>query len=201
MLHLLPLTALVRALIIAVAAPVLLAVWAGYVGTENAITSALGVIRYSYVITVAIVIAVAALWRWSASVQNLIFPYLGGEWSGEIEFQTDAGKETRAVTLRITHNIAAISLLLESEESRSRTLVVHADRDKDVRYDRLYYLYRNERREGVLNAGAAYRGTAILGILPGSPLRLEGSYFTEGQRHGLLHLQRDRRHAAWAIWK
>lgn len=201
MLHLLPLSNLIRALIFVISAPLLIAVAAGYIGTENASIFGLAIIRYSYIATLAVVAFVAGLWRWSAHVQALIFPYLGGEWAGEVEFVSSTGRETRPVTLQINHNIAAISLLLKSAESDSRTLSVHAARDRDVQYDRLYYVYRNERREGVLNAGYSYRGTAILGVHGAKPLRLEGNYFTEEARHGLLRLQQVRRHPAWAIWK
>ena len=82
---------------------------------------------------------------------TIIFPYLGGQWTGSIEFQGSHGCGTRDVSLRIDHTLFTIKLILESEESTSRTLSVCAYRDSGISRDRLYYVFQNERKEGISN--------------------------------------------------
>jgi hypothetical protein len=55
--------------------------------------------------------------------------------------------------LRGTHTLFGIRLLLESSESTFWTLVVHAERNTDFERYRLYYVYLNERKEGVPGPG------------------------------------------------
>ncbi|WP_449288606.1 Cap15 family cyclic dinucleotide receptor domain-containing protein [Marinibaculum pumilum] len=142
-----------------------------------------------------------AVWRWVSGVQRWIFPYLGGQWSGSLEFQGPRGTGKREVTLTVRHSLLHIVLILDSAESTSRTLVVHADRDAGINRDRLYYVYLNERKEGTPGAGDSYRGLAVLRVEWSGCLALVGDYFTERQGGGTLLLQRSQSHPWWALWK
>jgi hypothetical protein len=119
---------------------------------------------------------------------------------GRIDFQGAGGTGTRQVALTINHSLLKIMLILDSAESTSRTLVAHAERDAGINRDRLYYVYLNERKEGVRGAGERYRGLAVLRVEM-AQATLYGDYFTERQGSGKLRVRRQRPHPWWAVWK
>lgn len=201
MLHLLPIRHLLAVTVALVALAVLAAVYAGVVGTGNALDDVKWVIRSSSTAAVLLSLLPYAAWRWMPALQRITFPYLGGDWTGELEFQGPNGVGTRQVVLIIKHSLLRIVLILDSAESTSRTLVVHAERDAGISRDRLYYVYLNERKEGTPGAGDRYRGLAVLRIEMSRRPTLHGDYFTERQGIGTLQLQRRRSHPWWALWK
>jgi hypothetical protein len=201
MLNLLPIRNLLTVIIILIASSVLAAAYAGVVGTGDALADVKWIIRLAPSAALTLMVAPFAVWRWVGSVQRLTFPYLGGEWAGELRFNGQTGAGTRDVTLTVNHSLLKIALILDSAESTSRTLVVQADRDAEINRDRLYYVYLNERKEGVSGAGERYRGLAVLRVeMSGRPALL-GDYFTERQSSGKLKLSRRRSHPWWALWK
>lgn len=201
MLHLLPTRYLLMAIILLVSMVVLAGVYAGLLGTGDAIADVSWVIRSASVGAVFLMLLPCVSWRWIPALQRMVFPYLGGVWSGRLLFNSPNGAGQREVTLTIRHSLLGIALILDSAESTSRTLVVKADRDSGIDRDRLYYVYLNERKEGVPGAGDRYRGLAVLRIDRSGELALVGDYFTEGQRNGTLSLNRRRSHPFWAFWK
>jgi hypothetical protein len=74
-------------------------------------------------------------------MQLFIFPYLGGRWSGVLRFNAGRGPEHRDVRLEIKHPLFGIQLLLDSNESTSSTLVVHAERNPDFQRYRIYIMF------------------------------------------------------------
>ena len=204
MLHLLPIRNLLTIIVALVGLAVLAAVYAGVVGTGNALADIKWIIRWASFMALALLILPYVAWRWLPSLQRMIFPYLGGDWEGELFFEGAESSGTRKVALTITHSLLKIVLILDSAESTSRTLVVHADRDVGINRDRLYYVYLNERKEGVPGSGERYRGVAVLRIemsTPSKQLALLGDYFTEQQRSGKLQLRRTQPSPWWALWK
>lgn len=140
-------------------------------------------------------------WRWSKKIQQMVFPYLGGEWQGEIIFNGTAGEETRNVTLHVKHTPFSLKLNLESVESVSRTLAVQASKSPDLQDDdKLYYVYLNTRKEGGVKTHRSYRGVAILRI-KSRPLSMVGDYFTDSDRSGRLHFDVVKLNPWWALWK
>jgi hypothetical protein len=201
MLHLLPIRQLFKIAVALIGLAVLAAVYAGAVGTGDALNDVKSIIRWSPVAALAITLIPYATWRWMPSVQRLIFPYLGGKWVGELDFDGPNGTGIRDVKLTIDHSFLKINLILDSAESTSRTLVVHADRDRGINRDRLYYVYVNERKEGVRGAGESYRGLAVLRIEMEEGASLHGDYFTEQLGAGKLRLALREAHPWWAPWK
>lgn len=201
MLHLLPLRYLLTVIVVLIASAVLAAVYAGAVGTGDALADVKSIIRLAPSIALVLMFLPYLAWRWVPSLQRAIFPYLGGEWAGELQFQSQKGPQTREVTLTINHTLFRVVLILDSAESTSRTLVVHVDRDAGINRDRLYYVYLNERKEGVPGAGDRYRGLAVLRVEISNCLALHGDYFTERRGSGKLKLSRRRCHPWWALWK
>ena len=199
MLHLLPIRRILTVVIALVAIAVLAATYAGWVGEGDAMSEATAVIRWSSSLATVAIVCLYAAWRWIRPVQLWIFPYLGGRWSGAVRFQGATGLDSRDVRLEVNHSLFGMKFLLDSDESSSRTLVAHAERDSDFDRYRVYYVYLNERKEGVQGAGEVYRGLAILRVEWGAPPRLHGDYFTESDRRGTLHLARDAAHPWWKL--
>lgn len=98
------------------------------------------------------------------------------------------------------HSLIGAKLLLETDESESATLVVHAEKDPTFDRYKLYYVFLNRRKEGVPGAGESYRGLAIVRWIDGKNPSLEGDYFTDTDRRGALHLTRARKTAFWKLW-
>ena len=201
MLHLLPVRRLLIALAATAGLAVLAAGYAGWVGTGDAFNDVKYVIRISSSLVGVSVISLYAAWRWIVPLQRLTFPYLGGFWCGELHFSGPNGSGIRPISLDVSHILFNIKLILDSAESTSRTLVVHADRDIEVNRDRLYYVYLNERKEGFADAGDHYRGLAIMRVDFETTPKMFGNYFTEREHKGTLSLQRMKCHPWWKLWK
>jgi len=201
MLHLLPIRLVLRVFAALVAVTVVSASYAGWVGKGDVVHDMAIVIRWSSGLATATIVFLFICWRWLPPVQLFIFPYLGGRWSGVVRFTAEGGPDHRQVRLEIKHTLFRMRLLLDSDESTSSTLVVHAERNPDFQRYRVYYIYLNERKEGVPGAGDRYRGLAVLRVEWGSQPQLQGDYFTETERRGTLHLRRDEGHPWWTLWR
>lgn len=114
MLHLLPIRYLLTAIVALVAVAVLAAVYGGALGTGDALSDVKWIIRSSSMAAFVLTLLAYAAWRWVPSLQRLTFPYLGGKWSGKLEFDGPQGTGIRDVTLIISHSLLNIKLILDS---------------------------------------------------------------------------------------
>lgn len=194
MMHLLPIRLFIATIIILVALTFLMQGIVPYVGWEMLLSN----IRWLYLLVIITPLVLCTFWRLYSKFRTFIFPYLGGEWTGLIEFQGSHGCGTRDVRLTIDHTLFTIKLVLESEQSTSRTLSVCAYRDAGINRDRLYYVFQNERKEGKSKEEKTYRGCAVL-RLEAKNSRLLGDYFTEQNGSGQIILERQKRHAWWHL--
>lgn len=201
MFHLIPIKQVLSALVFISAGLAYLAMNLGVIGQQSVVQDMGLFLRTSTYLVLSLGILCMFAWRHVAYLQGFIFPYLGGKWEGKIEFSTDKGSETRHVTMTVYHSLLKVTMLLESEESSSRTLATHAERDQMLNRNRVYYVYRNERKEGVPGAGDHYRGLAVLRVEPSNETRLLGDYFTEMRRTGRLELARKEWHPWWRFWE
>ena len=201
MLHLLPVRLVLRALVVFTILVVSAAFYLGWIAAANEAHGAIVLIRWSSAITIAAVVILHLAWRWIRPFQTLIFPYIGGRWIGTLAFGSGGITDRRDVTLEIKHTLFGLKLLLQSAESVSWTLAVHAERDRDFRWFRLYYVYLNERKEGVQSGGDRYRGLAVLRIVLENVPELHGDYFTETLRSGTLRLTLQRATDWWRLWR
>jgi hypothetical protein len=201
MLHLLPIRLILWVFAAFVALMVLAAVYMGIAGDEALFQDAAAAVRWSSSLATGIIVLLYASWRWIPPVQNMIFPYLGGEWSGILNYEGKNGPGERDVTLEVKHTLFGLHLMLDSKESTSWTLAVHAERHPDFDRYRLYYVYLNERKEGVAGAGERYRELAVMRVKPGKRMELQGDYFTDTHRRGTLHLARIKRTPRWKLWR
>ena len=200
MLHFYPIR-LVLTTAFALAALVLLAAaYDGLVGRLGFLHDARAVAGLSSTAALTLYVASHVIWRWIPLVRRLLFPYLGGHWAGELRFEGPKGPEARTVTLDIEHTPFRLTLALESEESTSRTLTVHAERLPGPDGSRLYYVFANRRKEGLPGGGDTYRGLAVLRLDAERDV-LHGDYFTERKGSGTLFLSLVARHPWWMPWK
>lgn len=202
MLHLLPIRLLIQVFATSVGLMAIAAFYAGYADDKDTAQLVQLVLRWGSSLSFAAVALVYAAWRWIPFVQASIFPYLGGRWAGQVRYVGKEGKHAdKPVRLEAKHTLFGLRFLLDSDESTSTTLAVHAEKDPDFNKFRLYYVYLNSRKEGVLGSGETYRGLAIVRWEDGAQPTLEGDYFTETARQGTLHLRRVSRTAFWKIWR
>jgi hypothetical protein len=131
MLHLLPIRLVLRVFAALVAVAVVAASYGGWVGQGGSIDDMAVVTRWSSSLATSAILLLYVSWRWIPPVQLFIFPYLGGRWSGVLRFNAGHGPEHRDVRLEIKHTLFGIQCLLDSNESTSSTLVVHAERNPD----------------------------------------------------------------------
>lgn len=202
MLHLLPIRLLLSAFALLVGVVVFAAVYAGVLGGEQAFQDVGQIARWASGISFGAIIVSYAAWRWIPAVQQYIFPYLGGTWEGYVEFDDKGGNSTRkTISAEVSHTLFGIRLLMESDESTSHTLAVHADKTPGFDRYKLYYIYLNERKDGVAGAKESYRGLAIVRCSQNSTPELIGDYFTETHRKGVLHLSQTSVTAFWKLWR
>jgi hypothetical protein len=201
MLHLVPIRWLLRVSFTAFSLAILTALYVGQIGGGKLAHDASLLFGWSSIAAMIVIVVSFAAWRWIPACQRLIFPYLGGQWSGVIEYEDRDGPQQVDVTMEIKHTLFELRMLLDSQQSSSRTLVVQAERDPDFERYRLYYVYLNERRDGFENAGARYRGLAVMSIAMGERLELHGNYFTDTDRRGTLHMSAVALHPRWKLWR
>lgn len=202
MLHLWPLKRLFTLAIAISMVIVLVVIWLGVPQGTSQLSFAWLLVRWAGALVTVLIVMLFALWRWVPPFQRSIFPYLGGKWSGQVVFDGEDGEEERNVVLHVAHTPFSIKLILESEESLSRTLAVQASKSADLTDDdKLYYVYLNTRKEGVVKANRVYRGVAILRIKTSDSLTLVGDYFTESHRHGQLRFNVVDLNSWWMLWK
>jgi SMODS-associating 2TM, beta-strand rich effector domain len=77
----------------------------------------------------------------------------------------------------VEQNLNTISLILETEDAESETLVVYPRRLSNRRLE-LLYVYETRRKEGRPPPFYRYRGTAVMRVEK-KPTRLIGTYYTE----------------------
>jgi hypothetical protein len=197
MLHLIPL----RPFLIVFAIVIILAVFLAGYGPLLTMGDMAGLVRLASSLALLFLLAASLAWRWVPAIQTLVFPYLGGSWDGQLSYEGTHGSGQVDVKLDVTHNLFYLRLILDSEQSTSKTLVVHADHSLELKRDRLYYVFLNERKEGLPGRRDQYRGLATLRVDAANNLRLIGEYFTERQGHGTLTLSRTRPHPWWSLLK
>ncbi len=200
MLHLYPVRAVLTAIVALSAFALLATMYSGLVGRLGFIHDVRLVASLSSSVAATLYVVSHLAWRWLPIVRRAIFPYLGGRWVGELRFEGLDGQEMRIISLNIEHTPYRLSMVLDSAESTSQTLTVHAERVPGADGGRLYYVFVNRRKEGLPGAGDTYRGLAVMRIEQGSGT-LHGDYFTERRRTGTLFLSMVQRHPWWMPWK
>ena len=144
MLNLVPIRWLLRISFVVFSLAVLTALYVGQIGGGKVAHDTSLLFGWSSIAVTVLIFVSFAGWRWIPPCQRLIFPYLGGQWSGFIEYQENNRSQRIEITMEIKHTLLDLRMLLDSRQSSSRTLAVQAERDPDFERYRLYYVYLNE---------------------------------------------------------
>ncbi|MEY9726273.1 hypothetical protein [Bradyrhizobium yuanmingense] len=151
--------------------------------------------RFAIPIPVALLVGLYILWRVTASFRKAALPYLGGKWTGHLRFGPPDQQELREAELTITHTLTRMTLVLETRESLSETLVVVPTRDVTGTQHRIYYVFENRRKPKYTKPGLpqVYRGVAIMRLAEEGQLELSGEYFTDQSGHGVAEFVLEKR--------
>jgi hypothetical protein len=131
-------------------------------------------------------------WIWRMPILQRLgivkVPVLNGSWQGHVVTSFDELEGRHPVTVHIVQDWTHLLVRLQTEYSRSQSLVGSILVDDEVT---LSYDYRNEPLPGAAGSMHAHRGSAVLRYDANAAL-LEGEYFSGRDRsnYGALHLQR-----------
>lgn len=126
------------------------------------------------------------LWRLFPFLGDVYFPDINGIWQGSIKFLDRGVDRELSAKVRIKQNLWSITLDLNSETSKSVTLVAFPMTESGNKI--LYYVYRNTPKRPDY---AEYKGTTILEInTDDEKLYLRGNYYTDRLTNGRIELIR-----------
>lgn len=151
--------------------------------------------RLTFPIPIVVLVGLYVTWRLTASFRKAALPYLGGKWTGHLRFGPPDKQELREAELTITHTLTKMTLVLETRESLSETLVVVPTRDATGTQHRIYYVYENRRKPKFTKPGLpeVYRGVAIMRLAEEGRLELSGEYFTDQSSRGVAEFVLEKR--------
>lgn len=132
------------------------------------------------------------LWRWRIlrTIGVVKTPNLDGVWKGYVASSFDEHATKYDATLKIFHNWTRISIILETNYSKSSSLVA-AIVTEDPMNMVLSYEYLNEPRSNAKITMHTHQGTARLSLAPDGRV-LEGEYYSgrDRQNFGTLDFKR-----------
>lgn len=212
MLHLLPLRSLGRFALTVTVLGIFAVIVVGSTSTAPRITQAMTILRWVLVVEGVAALVIYFCWhRIPGLTKRWLFPHIDGSWDGILLFKRKVAKAgdqeehvvegTRTASLYIHQSLKKLRLILETDESTSETLVVHAERDPDFSRFRLFYIFENRSRDGLPNTARSYRGTAVMEVMPGRPTILDGTYFTDQGSEGTFRFERNApAYRGWRSW-
>lgn len=132
------------------------------------------------------------LWRWRIlhAIRVVKIPDLNGTWDGYLASSFDKHTKRYDATLRISQNWTRISIILETNYSKSSSLIA-AIITEGPNNTVLRYEYRNEPKSNAKDTMHTHQGTARLTIQSNEKV-LEGEYYTgrDRQEYGMLRFER-----------
>jgi len=132
------------------------------------------------------------LWKWRIlrAMRVVKIPDLNGTWNGYVVSSFDKQATKHNATFKISQNWTRISIILETNYSKSSSLIA-AIITEDPNNTVLRYEYRNEPKPNAKDTMHAHQGTAWLTIQPNEKV-LEGEYYTgrDRQEYGMLRFKR-----------
>lgn len=129
------------------------------------------------------------VWRWIPGFPSLVFPNITGRWKGTLHFTHDGKASEIPASLDIEQNLNVISLILETDNAESETVVVYPRRLSNGRLE-LLYVYETRTKEGRPPPFYRYRGTAVLRVQDRHK-SLVGTYYTEQGGSGTVSFTRN----------
>lgn len=190
MIHLIPYRDLLKFLLIITGIAILSVISLGLFGDKSFFQKSVTITSYLMTADTILGVILYFLWHRISYFTNKVFPYINGEWSGNICYKIGDNIHNKDATLLVMQNLLEMHMILETDESISQTMIVYPKKDEIFPVFKLFYIFENRRKEGVNNANQSYRGTAIIRLAPGKPNELDGDYFTDQLKSGTIHFTR-----------
>lgn len=127
-------------------------------------------------------------WKFCTYIKVLPYPYIGGEWEGELHSTYKEGKTIKIQTT-IKHRLFNSSLSLETNESKSVSNSFSFDIDEERGFNRIIYTYQNVPDATVRDHSEIHFGTAMLSIIDEGQT-LKGNYWTDRGTTGTITLHK-----------
>lgn len=147
------------------------------------------------ILELIIFLFVAYGWRklWSSYpvLNQWVYPDLNGEWIASIHWKRGKDSGTKMAKAHIKQDLFRLNMELISDESESETLMVVPKKDPESSRPLLYYVYRNESKQGVEKPQPPHKGAAILKLDHSNINVLKGNYFTDRATKGHIELTRE----------
>lgn len=136
-------------------------------------------------------------WAWRLPfLQGWLVPYpdLEGTWEGTLESTwvdptTGLRKPAIPIVLVIKQSFSSISCTMHTQESTSFSNAAQISTDDESGIVRLSYNYTNRPKATVRDRSEIHDGAAILRIIKGIPLAMEGEYWTSRRTTGDMQLK------------
>lgn len=136
-------------------------------------------------------------WAWRLRMfQGWLVPYpdLQGTWEGTLESTwvdptTSLRKPAIPIVLVIKQLFSSISCTMHSQESTSFSNAAQLSSDDESGVLRLGYNYTSRPRATVRDRSEIHDGAAILRIIRGTPVAMEGEYWTSRRTTGDMRLK------------
>ncbi|MEJ1337134.1 MAG: hypothetical protein RNU03_13715 [Candidatus Sedimenticola sp. (ex Thyasira tokunagai)] len=160
------------------------------------INSILAAFKGAFILELFIIVFVVFWWRklWSRypALNQWVYPDLNGEWIASIHWNRGKQRGTKTAKAHIKQNLFRLNIELVSDESESETLMVIPKKDSESSRPMLYYIYRNESKQGSYKPLPPHNGAAILKLDHNDLNVLKGNYFTDRATNGHFELQREK---------
>lgn len=125
-------------------------------------------------------------WLWKSRVFQgwlVPFPSLAGKWKGTITYNWNNEENTKEIQLTICQTFLRIQIIIETDESKSRSICGSFDIERMQGRQHLIYSYLNVPKAAVRNRSQIHYGTAMLEFNDKGD-KLEGTYWTDRNTAG-----------------
>ena len=131
-------------------------------------------------------------WLWKLPIFQrwlVPFPSLAGEWQGTISYNWNNTDKSKDINLTIRQTFLRIQIIIETDESKSRSICGSFDIEKMRGRQHLIYSYLNEPNATVRDRSQIHYGTAMLEFNDTGDT-LNGTYWTDRKSVGDMNLKK-----------
>lgn len=131
-------------------------------------------------------------WLWKLPIFQrwlVPFPSLAGEWQGTISYNWNNTDNSKDINLTIRQTFLRIQIIIETDESKSRSICGSFDIEKMRGRQHLIYSYLNEPNATVRDRSQIHYGTAMFEFNDTGDT-LNGTYWTDRKSVGDMNLKK-----------
>ena len=131
-------------------------------------------------------------WLWKLPIFQgwlVPFPSLAGEWQGTINYNWNNADNSKDINLTIRQTFLRIQIIIETDESMSRSICGSFDIERMRGRQHLIYSYLNEPKAMVRDRSQIHYGTAMLEFNDKGN-SMAGTYWTDRKSVGDMNLKK-----------